>query len=166
MEAVIPEHIVTFLDRATVGIGGTRGRNLVPHVHRMSGWSVSDDRQTLTCLVPEQFCDDLLPALEDNGQFALTVSEVPSHETYQFKGEFIRARPIEPRDVEVCERHRERFTESIAGLFGFPERALRAYVPPPSVAFDFALREIFVQTPGPDAGKRLVPPNPERGSSP
>ena len=161
MAIVVPEHVVEFLGRATVGIGGTRDRDLVPHVHRVSGWSVSDDRQTLTCLVPPQFTAGLLLALEDNGQFSLTLSEVPSHETYQFKGNFSASRPIDARDVAICGRHRERFTKTIAGLFGFSERALRAYVPPPSVAFDFRLREIFVQTPGPGAGKRLVPDSTE-----
>lgn len=157
MAIVIPEHVVKFLERATVGIGGTRDRELVPHVHRLSGWSVGDDRQSLTCLVPQQFSAELLPSLEDNAQFALTVSEVPSHETYQFKGDYVGSRPIDARDLAVCERHRKLFTASIAPLFGFSERALHAYAPPPSVAFDIRLREIFVQTPGPEAGEKLVP---------
>lgn len=157
MAIVVPEDIVRFLGRATVGIAGTRGRDLVPHVHRASGWSVGEDRQTITCLVAEPFTADLLSSLEDNGQFALTVSEIPSHETYQLKGELVGSRAADAADLACCDRQRERFVAAVGAMFDFTETALRAYVQPPSIAIDVALREIFVQTPGPNAGKRLQP---------
>ena len=154
---MIPEVIVLFLDRAIVAIGGTRDKSLVPHVHRVSGWRCSPDRKTITCLIPEEFTSDLMSSLEDNGQFALTVCEVPSHETYQFKGDYVSSRPSNAGDVTDFERCRQRFAERVASLFGLPEEACRAFVPEPSLAVTFQVREIFVQTPGPAAGRRLVP---------
>jgi hypothetical protein len=154
---MIPEVIVLFLERAIVAIGGTRDKNLVPHVHRVSGWSCSPDRRTITCLISEEFTRDLLSSLEDNGQFALTACEVPSHETYQFKGNYVGSRPSDEADATVFQKCRERFVERIMSLFGFPEEACRAFVPRPSLAMTFEVREIFVQTPGPAAGRRLIP---------
>jgi len=153
----IPDSLANFLERATVGIGGTRDADRGPHVHRLSGWSVRDDRNALTCLVAPQFAPDLLSSLNDNGEFALTISEIPSHETYQLKGSSLGVRGVEEADIAVCDRHRARFTARVGELFRFPEPALRSYVPEPSLAFDLAVREVFVQTPGPEAGKRLLP---------
>lgn len=153
---MIPEEIVHFLETATVAIGGTRDRNLTPHVHRISGWAVDLDRRTITCLVAEEFTSDLVDSLEDNGQFALTVCEVPSHETYQFKGQYVGSRATNDADLSVFESCRERFVERMRTLYGFPDQPSRAFVPKPSIAVIFRVRDIFVQTPGPDAGKELA----------
>src|SRR5262245_53158289 len=106
---MIPEVIVRFLDRAIVAIGGTRDDKLVPHVHRLSGWFCSPDREAITCLIPEQFSPHLLSSLEHNGQFALTVCDMPSHETYQFKGDYLSSRPCNAADLAAVEQSRERF---------------------------------------------------------
>jgi len=154
---MIPEKIVRFLEGATVAMGGSRDGNRIPHAHRISGWQVGPDEETMTCLVAEGFTENLLPSLEDNGQFALTVCEVPSHETYQFKGNYLGSRPINEKDLVVYEHYRRRFVERVCGLFGFPEDRVRNYIPPPRLAIDFRVREIYLQTPGPGAGSRLVP---------
>src|SRR3989304_8503573 len=140
---MIPEVIVLFLDRAIVAIGGTRDKSLVPHVHRVSGWRCSPDRKTISCLIPEEFSRHLVSSSEDNGQFALTVCEVPSHETYQFKGDYVSSRPSNEADVTDFERCRRRFAERMASLFGFPEEACRAFVPDPSLPGTFQARGVF-----------------------
>jgi hypothetical protein len=155
---VIPDKITSFLESAIVAMGGSRDSSLVPHAHRLSGLVVEPDRQTLTCLITRGFTRDLLPSLEDNGQFAVTVCDMPSHETYQFKGSYAGSRPIEDPDLAVYEQFRQRFAERLHALLGFPVEAGRSYVPPPSLAVRMTVREIFVQTPGPSAGRRLVPP--------
>jgi hypothetical protein len=154
---MIPKEIRAFLEGATVAMGGTRNRNLIPHAHRISGWLVGGDGETLTCLIAEGFTGELIESLEDNGQFALTVCEVPSHETYQFKGVWVGSRPVAEADLAVYESYRERFAERVSQLLGFPEERARAYVRRPSLALSFKVREIFLQTPGPEAGRRLVP---------
>ena len=87
---MIPGKILAFLeDKGTVAVSGTRDRNLVPHIHYVSGWSVEPDRRTIRCSIAEAYKDHLISSLEDNGQFALTVEQIGSHETYQFKGDYI-----------------------------------------------------------------------------
>ncbi len=154
---MIPGKIAGFVENATVAMGGSRDSNLVPHVHRISGLIVEPDHRTLTCLIASGFTKDLLPSLEDNGQFALTVSDMPSHETYQFKGSYIGSRPIQDSDLVAHEGLKQRFTERISTEFGIPAEFLAPYIPPPGLAVSFAVREIFVQTPGPNAGRRIVP---------
>lgn len=154
---MIPRVIVDFVNRATVAMVGTRDQDLVPHVHRVSGWMVGPDRKTMTCLVAEGFTEALGSSLEDNGQLALTICEVPSHETYQFKGNYVGSRSIEKGDLEVYDGCRQRFVTFVCAFLGFEEDEARAFVPKPSVAVSFEVREVFVQTPGPAAGRRLVP---------
>jgi len=156
---MIPEKFVRFLEqRANVAFAGTRDHEHVPHGHRVCGWRVDADQRTLTALIPEPFTPHLVESLEDNGQFALTVEQFPSHETYQFKGRYLRHRPVQHDDVEVVNRVRERFVKSIRPIFtDVPEPALKAFTPGPSLAVEFEVLEIYLQTPGPGAGARVIP---------
>ena len=87
---MIPGKIVRFLERANVSHAGTRDRDLVPHGHRVSGWTVGADARTLTILVPETARPHLIESLEDNGQFSVTIEEYPP------------TRPISSR-VDICD---------------------------------------------------------------
>ena len=157
---MIPGKIVRFLEQyANVAFAGTRDRALVPCGHRVSGWRVGAGGRTLTVLVPEQFTTHLVESLEDNGQLALTVEEFPSHETYQFKGRYLRHGPLQQEDVEIVDRIRERFVRSVRPIYSdVPEDLFKALVMKPCLAVEFEVLEIYLQTPGPGAGTRLVPP--------
>ncbi len=122
----------------------------------MSGWQVSDDRKEITCLIAADFSDKLSSSLEDNREFALTVEQIGPHETYQFKGKLIDSRPVREPDQAVYERCRQNFVEACRTRFGFSEEAPRRFIPEPGLAVRFRVRDIFVQTPGPSAGKRLA----------
>jgi len=156
----IPGRIVRFLeDTANLAFAGTRDRDLVPYGHRVSGWLVGANGCTVTALIAEHFTARLVESLQDNGELALTVEEFPSHETYQFKGRYLRHRPLQDADIEAVGRVRERFLKSIRRLYSeAPEHLLRAFILAPALAVEFDVREIFLQTPGPGAGSRLVPP--------
>jgi hypothetical protein len=157
---VIPGKIVRFLEQhANVAFAGTRDRDRVPYGHRVSGWHVSPDGRMLTALIAEPFTARLVEALEDNGELALTIEEFPSHETYQFKGRYRRHRALLDGDYAVVDRIRDRFVRSVRPLYAdAPEHLLQAFVQRPALAVEFDVREVYLQTPGPGAGKRLVPP--------
>jgi hypothetical protein len=156
----IPGRILRFLEQhGNLAFAGTRDRDLVPYGHRVSGWFVGADGRTMTALVAEHSTDRLVDSLQDNGELALTVEEFPSHETYQFKGRYVLHRPVRREDIQVVDRIRDRFLRSVRHLFSdAPEYLLNAYIHVPALAVEFEVKEIFVQTPGPGAGARLVPP--------
>jgi len=157
---MIPGKIVRFLEQyANVAFAGTRDRDLVPYGHRVCGWSVGADQRTMTAFIPEEFRPKLIESLQENGELAVTVEEFPSHETYQFKGRYIRDRDVLHDDVEIVDRIRRRFVRSLRPLMTHaPEEALNAFVAKPSLAVEFEVLEIYLQTPGPGAGSRLIPP--------
>ena len=156
----IPGRVLRFLEQyANVAFAGTRSRELVPYGHRVSGWVVGDGGQTLVALIPASSTSHLLESLQDNGELALTVEEFPSHETYQFKGRYLRHRGVEPGDAAVVDRIRERFVKGIRHVYSdAPQRLFDAYIQNATIAVEFEVQEIFVQTPGPGAGQRLAPP--------
>ena len=159
-DILIPGKLVRFLEQyANVGYAGIRDRDLVPFGHRVSGWHVGADQRSITILFPDEFLPRLLESLQQNRELAVTVEEFPSHETYQFKGHYLRHRGIERRDVEIADRLRQRWIRSLKPMFAdAPEDVLKGFVSPPSLAVDFEVLEIYLQTPGPGAGTRLVPP--------
>jgi hypothetical protein len=158
-DIVIPGKIVRFLDQfANVAFAGTRDRDLVPFGHRLCGWRVGVDQRTMTILFPDEFVPRFLESLQQSGELAVTIEEFPSHETYQFKGHYLRHRQVLHGDVEIVDRIRQRFVKSMRTILADrPEDVLKAFVSPPALAIDFEVFEIFLQTPGPGAGTRLIP---------
>jgi hypothetical protein len=157
----IPGVLLQFLQRASVAFGCTRSRDRVPQIHWVSGWSVDLDGSTLHCFIPGQFMVGLGEALKDNGRFALTLERIGPHETYQFKGIADSLRPVSPADRAAVALCRARFVRDVLAVlprFQDPAFDLPGYSPEPEVAVSLRVREIFLQTPGPGAGMRLVPP--------
>jgi hypothetical protein len=159
-DIVIPGKIVRFLEQhANVASAGTRDRDLVPFGYRVSGWRVGADQRTMTVMFPVEFTRRLVESLLQNGELAVTVEEFPSHETYQFKGRYLHHREVLHDDVDIVDRIRRRFVKSVRPIFfDQPEDVLKAFVSPPALAVEFEVSEIYLQTPGPGAGTRLIPP--------
>jgi hypothetical protein len=157
---VIPGKIARFLEqRANVAVAGTRSRDLVPFGHRASGWCIGADGRTLTAFISEPIAASLVESLEDNGEVALTVEEFPAHETYQFKGRYVRQRPLQREDIDIVDRIRERFIKNVRTIYpDVPVGMVGALLSRPGLAIEFEVFEIYLQTPGPGAGTRLVPP--------
>ena len=159
-DILIPGKLVRFLDHhANVAYAGIRDRDLVPFGHRVCGWRVGADQRTMTILFPDEFHRRLLELLQENGELAVAVEEFPSHETYQFKGRYLQDRGIQDGDMEIVDRVRRRFVKALKPMYpNAPENVLSAFVSPPSLAVEFEVLEIYLQTPGPGAGTRLIPP--------
>jgi len=157
---LIPGKLIRFLEQdANVAFAGSRDRDLVPFGHRVSGWRIGADQRTMTVLFPDEFLSRLVESLQENRELAVTVEAFPSHETYQFKGHYLSHRDVDGADVEIADRVRRRWVKSLRMLYtDAPEDVLKGFVSPPSLAVDVEVLEIFLQTPGPGAGTRLVPP--------
>jgi uncharacterized protein len=156
---MMPGKILRFLeDQGTIAISGTRDANLIPHVHPVSGWEVEPDKGTIRCSINQAYLDNLISSLQDNGQFSLTVEQIGSHETYQFKGNYVGSTQPANADLAAHQRMTDRFAKAVNQLFGVPEDTCRAYIPRPNLVVRFTVREIFLQTPGPGAGHRVFPP--------
>ena len=157
---MIPGKLIRFLEQdANLGFAGSRDRDLVPFGHRVSGWRLGVDHRTMTVLLPDEFLPRLMESLQENRELAVTIEAFPSHETYQFKGHYLSHRAVDDGDFEAADRVRRRWVRSLKMLYtDAPEDVLKGFVSRPSLAVDVEVLEIFLQTPGPGAGTRLVPP--------
>ena len=88
------------------------------------------------------------------GEFAITVEEFPSKIRISSRGDTEHLRFRE--DHDVVDRIRARFVKSMPTHADAPSR-YEGFIMQPSMA-GFEVREVFLQTPGPGAGTRLVPP--------
>jgi len=155
----IPGMLIEFLDRASVGIASTRGRDLTPAIHFLAGWRVEENGEIIECLVARGFTDGLEQNLADNGRLTLTAEVIGPHETYQFKGTSAGSRPAGIADATLNEACRRRFFDACQKYYAgqFRDEDVRAKIGPPAVVVRLRVNEVYIQTPGPAAGKRLFP---------
>jgi hypothetical protein len=158
---MIPVKIIRFLEeRASLGVAATRDGNLVPRGHRVSGWQIDTAGRTLTAFISPSSATRFVEAALDNGRIAVTLEEIGTHETYQIKGQYLSHRPVRSAEIDIASRARERFAKQVRSLYPDDRiaAALRASIPTPSLAVEIEVQEVFIQTPGPDAGGRIAPP--------
>lgn len=129
----------------------------VPSVTRALGCRVAPDRRRVTVFLLASQSDTLLRDLRATGAIAAVFSQPSTHRTIQLKGPDATIRAVEPGDVELIEANAAAALADLA-LAGFPEsfaRTIFAYDAPDVVAVGFTPTTAFVQTPGPQAGRRL-----------
>jgi len=154
---MIPGVIARFLDAASVAAASTRDRQLAPHLYMVSGWRAAPDQSEMRLLFGRSMLDQLKFDLQDNGRLAVTVERIEAHETYQFKGRVLDFVPLKPEDRDLHLACRSRFVKAVRLEFDIAEEILARHIPEPAAALRLDVAEIFIQTPGPQAGVRLVP---------
>jgi len=136
----------------------TRNESFRPFQVSAVGAVVHPDRKTVTFFVPESRSERILGDLKNNGRVALAFGIV-THEAYQVKGSYLSSRPAEAKEQALQEIYKTKVLSSFLQV-GYPEQVVRPYIlglkHQPSVAITFRVEEVFLQTPGPEAGKKLL----------
>lgn len=131
---------------------GTRDERLRPTVAWALGARVSAASDEITAFVPDVEAERTKRNLEQNGLVAFTVAEPISHEAYQFKGKLVGMRPSNDEERAVQEIH---VSKVISHASHFPRALFAGFTRHPSTALTFRVEQVFVQTPGPGAGRLL-----------
>jgi hypothetical protein len=154
---MIPDRIVEVIHGPAFMHAGSRDEKLRPAHTFVIGAVVHPDREAITFFVPESRSERILSDLKSNGKAALAVG-LATHEAYQLKGVYVASRPTDAKDLAVQEIYRAKLL-SAALEFGYPEQIAKPFVLglayQPGVAITFRVEEIFLQTPGPEAGKKI-----------
>jgi hypothetical protein len=155
---MISEKLVEFIHGPVFLSIGTRDERLRPAHTFVIGAVVNQDRETIRCFVPQSRARRIIGNLENNGRIALTAGH-PSHECYQLKGRYVSARPVEAQEVAIQEIYRTKLL-AVMLQYGYPEQIAKPLILgfqyQPAVAITFRVEEIFLQTPGPEAGKKIA----------
>jgi hypothetical protein len=151
----LPADLVDFLESGVSILVGTRDASLRPETLRAMGAVVDPGRSKVTLYVPQATGKSTLANLVDNGLIAVTFSRALDHRSIQIKGPCTRVRESDETDRAHQERYRALFIEGLA-IVGLPRRISERAAYWPSMAVDIAVTELYEQTPGPQAGVRLV----------
>ena len=152
--ATIPEHLVELLEGGVSVLLGTRDENHRPEVARAVGASISKDRAEVTIYLHEVWGAKALANLRANGELAVGFSRPYDNLAIQLKGKCTRFVPSTESDRGVVDRYHGSYSEALY-MVGFPRSLTRRFRMWPATGVTFAVRDIFVQTPGPEAGRRL-----------
>jgi general stress protein 26 len=135
---------------------GTRDAALRPEVVRGVGAQVAQDRSTFTVYVPSELAARTLANLEHNGAIAVTFSQLSNHRTVQVKGKLRSLRRSRKNERHLLERYVAAFAEQVH-FTGCSRRIVRRLRFWPSLALEVEVEDLFAQTPGPGAGRRIEP---------
>lgn len=155
---MLPDRVIEVIQGPAIMHVGARNENLRPFQVFAIGAVVHPDRETITFFVPESRSERILNDFKSNGKVALAVG-MATHEAYQVKGSYLSSRPTEAKERAIQEIYRAKLLSSFIQA-GYPEQLARPLILGmayhPSVAITFRVEEVFLQTPGPDAGKKIA----------
>ena len=76
-----------------------------------------------------------------------------THEAYNFKGEFKELFNLDSNALNISENYRKNLIDVLSGLGLDAEAVRNRYGEAPDLGITFKVNKVFVQTPGPEAGK-------------
>ena len=151
---LLPTEQVRFLAGPLISFVGTRNRQLRPSVGSVSAVRPDAAADTISFVLPDNEGARTKSDIADNGLIALTVIEPRSHETYQFKGRHLSSRPGNERDRALVDIQMAKIVARLNEAH-YPGDKFGRYVFWPGTIVTFHVEDIFIQTPGPSAGKRI-----------
>jgi len=151
---MIPQPIVDLLETGISIMVGTRDASLMPECTRAWGIRVGADRGIITILLSETIAGKTIENLRENGRIAVTCTRPTDHITCQLKGQVRRMKPVSSGDREVSRRWHREFVAELRAI-GVPSALSEAWITEPTVAVEIAVTDVFDQTPGPGAGRKI-----------
>lgn len=150
--ATVPEDLVDYLESGISILVGTRDARNIPEVTHGVGATVARDRTAVTVYLTEAWARIALANLADNGEIAVGFSRPLDNFAIQLKGRVTAIVPSAAADRRIVDRYHTVYGEQLY-LTGMPRSITRRLAFWPASAVTFEVRDLFVQTPGPDAGK-------------
>jgi hypothetical protein len=155
LEPVLDPAVVEFI-HGGVAVGvATRDDDLRPEFARGWGPEVSADGRSLRLCVTAPEGSRMRANLERNGAVAVGFSPPTIARAVQVKGVATVMGEAEAADLQRVERHVRSFVAEAERVGAPVELSRRMFVGTGLVAVEFSIDEVFDQTPGPTAGRRL-----------
>jgi hypothetical protein len=152
--AAVPPDLLKLFDEPVIMHLGTRNAALQPIETLAFGVELVGDGREITVFVPAVLSPPTLANLRDNGRVALNIVRPTDHRSLQLKGAWLGERRTTEADQQRLARYADALTDEM-GLVGIPRSIWRRLRWWPAVALRVEVWEVFVQTPGRGAGRRL-----------
>jgi hypothetical protein len=128
---------------------------MVPAITRGWGTEVSVEGQVLDLCVAAPVGSPTRSNLGQRTAIAIGFSPPAIATAVQVKGTVTRVTAPDAQALERAERHLSTFIAAAAEVAPQPELFLRQFVPAEFLSVSVSVEEVFDQTPGPGAGRRL-----------
>jgi len=150
----LTEELAAFLASGVAVIAATRDAGLRPEVTRGWGIEVAEGGRHVTLCLAGGPGSRSYANLEANGAVAVTASRPTTYRSVQLKGTATAIETPSSAQLEAAHRHLEAFVAEVAAV-GIPPEGARGFLNRDLVAVTIAVRELYDQTPGANAGQRL-----------
>ena len=140
----------------TNGVGhiGCASSSFKPFHADALGICCDQDTNTIVCCLNKETSKLFIANLEIGSRVSLFVGVI-SHEAYNLKGAVTDLRDVNDGERKVCDDLRKKMY-SFYDELGIPKNlADRYWLKPIDLSLVFSVDKVFVQTPGPDAGKEI-----------
>jgi hypothetical protein len=151
---ILAADVAAFLVGGVAIVVATRDEELRPEIARGWGPEVAGDGTGVTLCVGVAPGSRTRANLEGNGAIAATFSQPSTYRTVQLKGSALELREPPREQLARVQEHLEAFVDEVRQVGLDPERG-RALLEPELLSVTFDVRELYDQTPGPNAGARL-----------
>jgi hypothetical protein len=152
---VLSAELVAFVHGGVAVSIATRDTQGRPSVTRGWGPLVADDGLTNALCVEAAPGSAIRSNLEDNGAIAIGFCPPTTARALQVKGTAVDVGAPGPAQLERAQQHFEAFAADAATIGFPPEQARRIFSPADLVAATVPIEQVFEQTPGRSAGRRL-----------
>ena len=150
---MIPELTLEALTMGFGHLGSVNADKKPSHTDTFSA-SFDHDKDTVTCFVLSSLAGSVLENFKATGRVSYFFG-LPSHEAYQFKGQFIGTRELVETELAQSEKFRKYIKEMMSNMGITTEAFEQSFGMTPDLGLTFKVEKIFKQTPGPEAGKEL-----------
>jgi hypothetical protein len=143
-----------FLENGVAMTMGVLNSQLITKAVRCVGAVVGGDRKTVTFYLPKDSALRVIPMVLENKNVAVVACLPSTYKTIQLKGQFLAYRDADSRDRIILERYRELFFYQ-TDQAGVPKNSMIRMRSFPALAMDVEITDLFLSTPGPQAGNSL-----------
>jgi hypothetical protein len=151
---VLGDGVVEFLRGGVAIVVATRDALLRPEIARGWGLEVSPDGSAVTLCVGLASGSPTRANLDLNGAVAITCSQPSTYRTVQLKGTVVELAEPDDARLERVREHLAAFVEEVWRV-GVHREGAESLLEPDLVQATVAVRDVFDQTPGANAGARL-----------
>ena len=116
------------------------------------GAIVNNSKTNITCFVRSSESSAVLDILKKTSKVSYYVGMI-THEAYNFKGEFQEVIDLDSDSLNISENYRKTLIDVLSGLGLDTEAVKNRYDEAPDLGIIFKVKKVFIQTPGPEAGK-------------
>jgi hypothetical protein len=154
MEGVeIPDEVLQILGGGPALCLATSDGAGHPEITRGMGAIIDQPGCSITVLAPTEQAGRTLINLRARPHASLFLCSIVDYRAAQMKGDVLSVRPSTRSDRVVQERYLRDFVTA-CGVMGYSRELTERLVFWPSVAIEIKARELWVGTPGPQAGRR------------